>query len=195
MEENGVRAMVLRIGQIVPSRKVGSKLWNPNEMIPLVVRSARVVGALPDRLGSGDSCEWVEVDVVAAAVLDACRFGARNENPSNRRLVYNIVHPRSFSWKDDFLPKLKGAGLAFETIEYGEWLERLRNSVKDAEKNPSRKLLEFWEAQIRSREGRVGNLKFDIGPAEDMCEALRTAEMVTDGNLVKELVDAWNAAG
>jgi len=59
-------------------------------------------------------------------------------------LVFNIVHPRVFSWKEDFLPKLKAAGLDFETVEWSIWLEKLKGSEKDTEKNPTRKLLGFW---------------------------------------------------
>ncbi len=44
-EKTGMRARVLRLGQIVGDTAHG--MWNPTEAIPLMVRSANTVGALP----------------------------------------------------------------------------------------------------------------------------------------------------
>jgi hypothetical protein len=38
VETVGAEAKILRIGQIVPSRKVGSQLWNLNEAVPLMIQ-------------------------------------------------------------------------------------------------------------------------------------------------------------
>jgi hypothetical protein len=35
--------------------------------------------------------------------------------------------------------------MAFETVNYGTWLEKVRGSEEDVKNNPSRKLLDFWE--------------------------------------------------
>ena len=60
--EAGARAKVLRIGQIMPSHAPkASKLWNQNEMIPLILRSSKILGALPKRLPRGDTCTWTGV--------------------------------------------------------------------------------------------------------------------------------------
>jgi hypothetical protein len=146
----GARASILRIGQIVPSRgEGGGKLWNANEVIPLIVRSVNFCGALPDRLGRGDTCGWVEVGVVASAVVDSCHFICDDSGECEGSLLYNIVHPRSFSWKDGFLPRLREAGISFEIVGFNEWLERLKWSERDVEKNPSSFLFGFWEEQER----------------------------------------------
>jgi thioester reductase-like protein len=114
VEEYGVRCTILRIGQIVPSRVVGrNKLWSPNEMIPLVVRSANIIGCLPDRVGGG-GCEWLEVEVVTKFVMDVCGFETKAPNDRdevNKCLVYNVAHPKSFSWNEDFLSLLRDAGM------------------------------------------------------------------------------------
>lgn len=183
----------MRIGQIVPSRGPGrSKLWNPNEMIPLVVRSGNVIGCLPDRMGIG-GCEWLEVGVVANFVVDVCASENKskkgNEN-DKKRLVYNVVHPKSFSWKEEFLPLLRDAGMEFETVGYQEWLEKLRRSEVDVERNPSRKLLEFWKTAKTRAESR-GAVKFDTNAGEDVCVTLRDALKIVNGDLVKELVESW----
>jgi thioester reductase-like protein len=142
---DGARATVLRIGQIIPSPKSGSMLWNLHEMIPLMVRSALSTGVLPDNPSVSDQCSWIDVDSLSRAILDIgglTRGGLEKPESEESQLVYNLVHPRPFSWCHDFLPALKAAGLDFEAVERRTWLEKLRNSEKDIEKNPSRKLLE-----------------------------------------------------
>jgi thioester reductase-like protein len=194
-QKSGAQAKILRLGQITPSREAGRrKLWNPSEMIPLLVRSACVVKVLPDQMsgGGGESCEWLEVGVVARSVVDVCGFSVGRDCGE---LVYNIVHPKSFSWKNEFLPKLRGAGMDFETVGFAEWLQKLSNTEADAEKNPSRKLLGFWQSQsMRQRDSR-GGITFDTTSAIEISPAIKNAARVVDGILVKEIVDAWREAG
>lgn len=185
----GARATVLRIGQIVPSRRVGSKLWNPNEAIPLMVRSAIVLGALPDRTGSGDACAWFEVDVLAEAVIDLSMLSAKPGTAAE--LVYNLVNPRSFSWRDKFLPALSAAGLVFETIPYSIWLKRLAESSSDVSKNPTRKLLGFWDEQYRKSGHLVGEVRFDTKLTGQAILVIGLAGVVVEGDLVNAFVEAW----
>jgi thioester reductase-like protein len=192
VKNSGAKATILRIGQIVPSRNQGSKLWNPSEAIPLMIRSALVIGALPDRVGSGDLCSWLEADVLAKAIMDISVFRQSDGTAaSNSQLVYNLVHPRPFSWRDEFLPALRAAGLKFETVRYSAWLERLSQSSSDVMKNPSRKLLGVWEEQYHRAGEMVGDIKFDTGQAQQLSQALAMAESVVDADLVQALVSNW----
>jgi len=193
--ESGAKATILRIGQILPSRREGrSKLWNVNEMIPLMVRSATVPGiaSLPEILGTGVGCQWIEVDVVAEMISRICGFG--QVRVQQQRLVYNLLHPNSFSWRDEFLPRLKEAGMVFEGIAYSQWLEKLRDSEPNVEKNPSRMLLKFWEARMAQDDAEGGQVCFDTGPFEEAFEGLRRTPAAVDGGFVQELVDAWKSA-
>jgi thioester reductase-like protein len=190
MKNSGARARVARIGQIVPSRKDGeTKLWNQNEMIPLLIRSAKSVGALPDQLSGGDSCNWMEVDVVAGSICEIAAFSKNRENGEQEdNFLYNLVHPRSFSWRTDFLPKLKELGLMFQTVGYKEWLQKIRDSEADLVQNPSRKLLGFWESQQWAENGEI---RFDSGVLGGMKNLSWTELRVADGNLVAEILAAW----
>jgi hypothetical protein len=104
------------------------------------------------------------------------------------KFLYNVAHPRSFSWKNEFLPKLKESGMVFEILGYREWLQKLRESEDDLVKNPSRKLLGFWESQSW---GGHGEIKFDVGDDDRTTQWLRTGPRVVDRDLVSELVAAW----
>ncbi|KAI9743887.1 MAG: hypothetical protein M1818_002621 [Claussenomyces sp. TS43310] len=187
-------ATILRIGQIVPSRSTGSQLWNPTEAIPLVVRSSLTTGTLPETIAGEDSCSWLEVDTLAETIVELAGLKATTTAAAGNateevtpRLVYNLVNPRPFSWRSDFLPSLHVAGLSFDTVPYGTWLDQVAASDKDIEKNPSRKLHRFWA----ERGERDGGIIFDTSDAESKSEALRGARSVIEGPLVKALVDAW----
>lgn len=187
---DGARATILRIGQIIPSPKSGTMLWNPNEMIPLMVRSALSTGVLPENPSVSDQCSWIEVDSLSRAILDIgglTRGGLEKPESEESQLVYNLVHPRPFSWRHDFLSALKAAGLDFEAVERRTWLEKLKNSEKDINKNPSRKLLAFWEAQ--NVDG--GTIIFETAEAEARSEAMRNMVRVVDEEYVEKLLHAW----
>ncbi|KAE8548968.1 hypothetical protein EYB25_009351 [Talaromyces marneffei] len=184
--KNGANATVLRIGQIIPGRRRGSKLWNPSEATPLMIRSASKdsTGALPILDTGRDTCDWIEADTLADTIL---QLAGIDHEVDSTELVYNLVNPRVFSWKDDLLPSLHRAGLKFDTIPWQEWLDRLEASKEDANTNPSRKLLGFWRKQTH----RDGALIFDTAPAEAASPALRESLRVVDDNLVGQIIETW----
>ena len=183
---NGAKVTVLRIGQIIPGRRSGTKLWNPTEALPLMIRSAskNSVGALPILDTGRDACDWIEADALADTILQLAGIGQATQSAE---LVYNLVNPRPFSWKNDLLPALQRAGLEFDTVPWDEWLRRLESSTEDASVNPSRKLMGFWLKQTR----REGTLTFDTAAAEAASSALREANRLVDGSFVEQVVEAW----
>ncbi|KAE9366838.1 putative NRPS-like enzyme [Stipitochalara longipes BDJ] len=188
----GARATILRIGQIIPSPKSGSMLWNPNEMIPLMVHSGLSTGVLPDSPGGGDRCSWIDVDTLSQAILDIGqldRASLGERDMVKPQFVFNLVHPTPFSWKEDFLPALKVAGLDFRVVDRRAWLERLKTSEMDITKNPSRKLFSFWEAQNMHGERR--EVRFETTAAEGQSPALRHVEKVVDAEYILNLLHAW----
>lgn len=184
VEEHGAVASILRIGQIVPSPNKGTMLWNPEEMIPLIVRSAIAVGVLPDSPGpgAGDDCSWIDVGTLASTVLEI----------AGSKMVYNLVSLHDISWKTEFLIALKNAGLVFEMVSWKEWLEKL----KEAEENdPSRRLLSFWEENTNEvAEGETkGAIEFDYEGAKAQSETFASTDRVVDNEYVKKLLHAWKA--
>ncbi|EED14989.1 NRPS-like enzyme, putative [Talaromyces stipitatus ATCC 10500] len=184
--KNGANATVLRIGQIIPGRRRGTKLWNPSEAMPLMIRSASKdsTGALPILDTGRDTCDWIEADTLADTIL---QLAGIDHAVDSTELVYNLVNPRVFSWKDDLLPSLHRAGLKFDTIPWQEWLDRLEASIEDANTNPSRKLLGFWRRQTH----RDGTLTFDTAPAEAASPALRESLRVVDDNFIGQIIESW----
>jgi thioester reductase-like protein len=140
-EQTGLRARALRIGQVIGDTQHG--VWNTTEAIPLMIQSAKTIGALP-RLD--ETHRWLPVDIVAEIIVEhlfsTCSSG-----------VLNIINHNSFHWTRDLIPFLQEAGLTFEEVETGQWLEKLRASNPDPTVNPPIKLVEFWTTKYGSVEG------------------------------------------
>ncbi|KAL1617192.1 putative NRPS-like protein biosynthetic cluster [Diplodia seriata] len=166
-------ARVLRVGQIVGDARRG--VWNANEAVPLMLRTAVALGALP-RLR--ESVRWLPVDVVARACVEVGvglgRGGGQGGGQGGGGVppagVYNVVNPRAMHWTRELLPVLREVGLAFEEVEVGEWLGRLRASDRDPARNPPVKLLAFWEGKY----GGGGEEKEEKGEVEWETERVRT---------------------
>ncbi|KAI0853128.1 hypothetical protein F5Y00DRAFT_257781 [Daldinia vernicosa] len=79
---------VLRTGQI--SADTVNGIWNDKEAIPILVRSATEVHALPRLEGDHDICDWMPVDTVARTCLQlAEKLNANTNEPA----FYNIKPP------------------------------------------------------------------------------------------------------
>ena len=146
----GARSYVLRIGQIVGDLQSG--FWNDNEYVPSMIRSALSMKALP---ALDEKCSWIPVDTLATAILEISRTVESASKPcaidsTNPPAVYNMCNPHLFSW-DQLLDEVRKAGLEFETVPYGDWMQLLRNSASngDEEQNPAVKLLDHFELRYR----------------------------------------------
>ena len=176
VESAGAKASILRIGQIVGDT-LHQSMWNDSDAIPLMVRSALAIGALP---ALNERCAWLPVDTVARSVVEIaglCEGGGGGKeieeeeavqndagyerdtpSPPPAPDVFNVVNPHTFAWTETFLPALRAAAPAsfpFETLAPGTWLRRLRDyndgEQDAAKKNPSVKLLDFWAMKIEPR--------------------------------------------
>jgi hypothetical protein len=134
------------------------------------------------------------VDVVAHAVLDLAQINKTRTplSPSpDSSVVYHVQNPRLFHWTDDLLPALRDAGLKFETISQREWVQRLRGSEKNPEKNPTIKLLDFFvEKYDNDKPGRKG-LVFLTNQTAEETEAIRNGYDIVGSGLVKKFVESW----
>ena len=180
----GADTIVARIGQIVGDNENG--IWNSSEAIPLMVRSAAVVGALPEL--KGVICRWLPVDECARAICEMV-------GPTDARF-FNVLHPRSFSWSEAVLPALREAKLEFKTVPTHEWLQLLANSNPDPAENPSIKLLEFWTRAYgrdseQSASARDGGVTFSLEHAKAVSCTLRESEDLVRSGLLRRIASRW----
>jgi thioester reductase-like protein len=177
----GLDARVLRVGQIVGDTRHGQ--WNATEAIPLMIRSAISMGALP---ALDDTLTWLPTDVVARVMVEICQASKRQD-------VYNIVNPRSFNWTRDLLPMLRDAGLKFEQVSPQEWLKRLASSNPDPAVNPTIKLLDFFRSKYATpRTGPA--VLFETKTTEGVSETLKNVGP-PDAALISKMVAYWTSGG
>ncbi len=177
----GLDARVLRVGQIVGDTRQGR--WNATEAIPLMIRSAIGIGALP---ALDDALTWLPIDVVAKVMVEVCHSQKRHD-------VYHVVNPKSFQWTKDLLPMLRSAGLRFEQVSPQDWLKRLASSNPDPAVNPTIKLLDFFRSKYAAPKSGPGVL-FETKTTEGVSESLRTIG-APDAALIGKMVGYWISEG
>ncbi|KAI9805946.1 MAG: putative secondary metabolism biosynthetic enzyme [Sarcosagium campestre] len=190
VETGGARGQVLRIGQVVGDTIHG--VWNDSEAIPLMIRSALTLKALP---ALQEEMSWLPVDQLADIILDLASISAPpfSEQTADGSMVYNVVNPARFSWTQDLLPALRNAGMEFETTAPKEWISRLQASDPDVGVNPAYKLLAFFTERYdygSEDEGR-GNPIFDTKRAQAASNTMRNLPHSLKDKLIKKFVDSW----
>lgn len=178
-EATGVRARVLRVGQIVADTNRG--VWNDTEAIPLIMQSALTIGALPKLQ---ESPSWTPVDVVARAVVEIALSEAGS-------IVANVTNAKTLSWTKDLLPALREAGLEFEEVEPKEWVRRLAASSDDAVANPPKKLLDFFALKY-GKDAFAPSRTYETSVATSLSPALANAP-VLDATFVKTFVQHFQS--
>ncbi|PLB40323.1 putative NRPS-like enzyme [Aspergillus candidus] len=148
----GARAFSLRIGQISGHSKRG--LWNDSEAMPLMIRSALTLNALPEL---DTTCSWLPVDKLACSMLEIAKACAANSleprgrDPATGKLVddtvYNLTNSRTFSWAE-MLGALRRSGFRFETVSFDRWLDLMKASEARGEEavNPAVKLVAHYQS-------------------------------------------------
>lgn len=175
----GLDARVFRVGQIVGDTRLGQ--WNATEAIPLMIRSAISIGALP---ALNDTLNWLPIDLVAKVMVEICQSAKRQD-------LYHVVNPKSFNWARDLLPMLQAAGLSFEQVTPQSWLERLASSNPDPAVNPTIKLLDFFKTKYAVPKAGPA-VSFETKTTEGVSETLRTVG-APDAELIAKMVGYWKS--
>lgn len=158
--ESGLPIYIARIGQIVGDTRHG--IWNRSEAVPLMIQSARAIGALPT---IDEHLRWLPVDVAARCLIDITTSGAK---PG----VFNVVNPKTLHWTRDVLPALRKQGLLVDEVSPPEWLQRLREANEDPVKNPAIRLLEYYTSQY-STDAPKRSFDFAVSKTEEASETFR----------------------
>ncbi|KXG48476.1 Male sterility, NAD-binding [Penicillium griseofulvum] len=202
---SGARAYSLRIGQVSGHSKKG--LWNDSEALPLMIRSALTLGALPEL---SQTCSWLPVDNLASTILELARTCATSNivgesQASNSSMVeyiddsiFNLCNSREFTWSS-LLHVLKNCGFRFDAVPFEEWLLRLRRSEMRGEElvNPAVKLIHHYE-MMHGKSLQNGPKRFITEKAERSSVALQNGRLriIDDGILrcyAKDWLARWTA--
>ena len=188
MVSTGMHARVLRIGQLGGDTK--SAYWNETEAVALMFRSALTTGALP---ALDERPSWLPVDQCAQVITE---IACSSSPPSDSNLVYHLVNPKTFSWKNDLLPALKrGSSLPeFEIVSPKEWLQRLATSDQNPETNPSIKLIDFWKSKYggnAAQKGEDAGLSFETSITARDCPSLGLVGNTVSDGLINRYISTW----
>jgi thioester reductase-like protein len=175
----GLDARAMRVGQIVGDTRHGA--WNATEAIPLMLRSALTIGALPTL---NDTLSWLPVDDVARVIVELCHAPEPHD-------VYHVVNPRLFNWTKDLLPMLRAAGLSFESVSPQAWLEKLAASNPDPTVNPTIKLLDFFKTKYANPSTGPA-VVYETRVTEAASPTLKAVQ-APDAALVRKMVEHWRA--
>ncbi|KIA75990.1 NRPS-like enzyme [Aspergillus ustus] len=197
---SGARTFSLRIGQVSGHSKKG--LWNDLEAIPLMIRSALTLKALP-KLDT--TCSWLPADKLACSLLEiarACSINSLDEDytiESADDTVYNLCNSRTFTWSE-LLDTLRQQGFSFETVPFDDWMKKLRESEAKGEEvaNPAVKLADHYE-EMYGGTSPPAPKTFLTDKAERDSMTLRNGRLriVRDGILARYAQDwlkRWTAA-
>ncbi|CAJ2506925.1 Uu.00g081110.m01.CDS01 [Anthostomella pinea] len=200
--EGGSLVGLLRVGQISADSVHG--IWNDKEHIPLLVRSATELGALPRLHGYEGRCEWMPVNTVARTFLQLAdtllRTAVETGGDNNKKAAfYNVVPPHAFSWNDEFLPALREVGLQFEEVDVAVWLAKLRKRAAELgaeaeERLPAFKLADYYEetyGDTGEKEKGGSELRYENGRACAESEALSACPLLSEVGIVRKMVGHW----
>ncbi|KAJ5949326.1 AMP-dependent synthetase/ligase [Penicillium verhagenii] len=203
---SGARAYSLRIGQVSGHSKKG--LWNDSEALPLMIRSALILKALPSL---NENCSWLPVDHLAATILELTRSRSGSVSESHEKdftmpagqtgddSIYNVCNSREFSWPA--LLESLGRSFQFDVVSVEKWLQLLRESEARGEEhvNPAVKLIEHYEAMYGTGSSALhtfGPKRFVTEKAERDSVTLQNGRLriIEDGILncyIRDWISRW----
>lgn len=148
---------------------------------------------------------WLPVDLAAKAILDLAQLprnghdtqSKRNAPPIDTNLVYHVLNPTRFHWTKEMIPALAKAGLEFDLLPTQQWMERLRDSDRDAAKNPPIKLLNWFESKYGSaiKSSKTELLVYSTDKTTQDSPTLAALPAVTDPDfvllMIQQLKKLW----
>ncbi|EJU02829.1 L-aminoadipate-semialdehyde dehydrogenase [Dacryopinax primogenitus] len=187
-EKTALQADVLRIGQMVGDSRTG--IWNETEAISLMIKSAEIIHALPEL---DENVSWLTVDFAARSIVELV-FAYQDPGGPGTCHCWHIVQPHTIHWRH-VLDSLQKCGVQFKRVPQTEWVDLLRQSNPDPAKNPTIKLVSFYEEKYdRDAVGTAHRYPLETKSTESASPSLRTAPAPTD-ELVGKWVEAWRKTG
>ncbi|KZO94102.1 acetyl-CoA synthetase-like protein [Calocera viscosa TUFC12733] len=183
-----LQADVLRIGQMVGDSRTG--VWNETEAISLIIKSAETIHALPEL---DETVSWLPVDYAARSILDLV-FIYQDPSGPGRCHCWHVVQPHTVDWKQ-ILDSLQTCGLQFKRVPQRQWVDFLRRSDANPVKNPTIKLLSFYEEKYdRDASAIAPRYPLETKFTEAASPSLKSAPAPND-ELVAKWVAAWRKTG
>lgn len=184
---------------VAQSRSCPHDLSSDPTIIGHAIRQcADTIGILPEL---DEQVSWLPVDYAAKSVVELVDlpthpdFSSPTPTPTQGDCpVYHVLHSTRVPWST-ILTALHAAQLDFKSVPRNDWLKALRASDPDERRNPSRKLLAFYEGKYGAEvEGTRTRAGLDVKRTVAVSGWLREAPVAGEG-LVAKWVGAWRESG
>ncbi|KAL4879373.1 NRPS-like enzyme [Aspergillus karnatakaensis] len=185
---SGVPTSVFRVGQIAgPTTAAG--LWNPNEWVPIMLKTSKALGIVPDSLGSY-VIDWVPVDTLARIITEICDSRLRSSvKPDQLHAVFHPMNPSKTSW-GSLLPAVT-ASLGVRPVSLTSWVDVLaaieNPSDEDVAGRPALKLLPFFRGLA---EGKSLAADIDVERAKSASSSMAEMKPVS-ADLMANWLKQW----
>ncbi|KAJ3499442.1 hypothetical protein NLG97_g334 [Lecanicillium saksenae] len=149
----GYGETVVRVGQVSGAAHSPGH-WNDREWLPRLVVGSKLMGVIPETLGSSNDIDWIPIDVLAKSIVEI----GDQLGPQGPYEVYHLVNPAVTNWQQllpHIIQTLETKDLLTKKLEMrvvsGEsWLHELRKAMakcsgSDDDGNPALALLSFYE--------------------------------------------------
>lgn len=185
------RVGVLRIGQLAGDTETG--VWNETEAWPLMFRSANTTGHLPIL---EERPNWLPVDLAGRAIAEiVTSYSTTNDNSAMSQpsaTVYHVLNASPAPWSV-VLDGLQQGGVHFKAVERRQWLEKLAASDNDVQRNPTYKLLGFYQGRI-GKESERAYMDFEIHETAKVSPTIGGCKPI-DADLVSLWAKNWKQTG
>ncbi|KAL4860612.1 hypothetical protein BDV12DRAFT_209040 [Aspergillus spectabilis] len=185
---SGVPTSVFRVGQISgPTTKAG--LWNPTEWVPILLKTSKALGVVPDSLGSY-VIDWVPVDTLARVIVEICNSRLESQTqPDQLHAVFHPMNPSKTSW-DSLLPAITN-NLPVKPVSLMSWVDKLASienpTDEDVAEKPALKLLPFFRG-LGTGEAMAAEISVEKAKAASSTMA---GMRPVDGDLMANWLKQW----
>jgi thioester reductase-like protein len=188
---SGVRASIVRVGQIAgPVDAKNGGCWNEHEWFPLLLKTSKALGKLPDG-GVLDNVDWIPMDILAAVVIELS-----TPSPSicgDSLQVYHVINPSTTPWAD-LVPAIQTRLGIESTVSMEEWVKELESlDLKDKEvvaKMPAVKILDFFRDMVGSRYIGARDIQIETKVAQSASASLKELAPVRR-EWIEKWIDDW----
>ncbi|KUI63880.1 Linear gramicidin synthase subunit D [Cytospora mali] len=160
-KKSGLEVSILRVGQIAgPAAPGNGAKWNETEWFPLMIKTVKTTGKIPDGNALGD-VDWIPVDLLSSIIWELSPVPQRAADKGydiGSLQVFHLVNPQVRPWGEMLHVIKDGLGGVgpWEELNIKDWTLELENTDlnnKDAvASRPAVKILQFFR-DVRDRQG------------------------------------------
>ena len=183
--ESGIRANVLRVGQIAgPVGEQGGK-WNETEWMPAMIKTSKALGCVPERIMAVD---WIPVDTLADIILEICHD--KHEGLG----VFNLVNPNVVDWSS-LVPAVTGFYPEVNPVSMSEWVDKLAETddenPDEVAAKPALKILDWFAEQGAALEGTKSAFRYDTAHGQQVSKTMKNLPAVGQ-EWMKRWLQQWS---